>query len=451
MNRKLAQGIVRTLGVSGPAEERLGALTGFGKADWQGTLPWLDDSALGLYLLARVAGAGQAPILPVAIRARLERNLEANRQRLEAMKVEFSSLNRHLEASGVEYAVLKGFALVPEYCPDAALRSQYDYDYLVRPENLPAAQAALGTLGYSRKTQSPGREPEGVSLLAAQPLTLPERGTDYYSSALPRRVELHTRLWEYDADGVRVDVPKDVLDPGRVRLWEGLHFPVLADVDALWFQSLHAFHHVLDYWCRLAGFLEIAHFLVHRQTDRRFWQHFQARVAGNKHLSEVVGLVFAMTAALFEAPIPREVSDWTASVPALSLWVQHYATDWALTPFPGSKLSLFVHREFVADARVWRTVRWHRLFPLHRPAQVAESPDLVAAESANPATSGPPRNGVPLPTRKWTARLNQWRYLAGRVKFHFGALLSYGWHLPGWKRLSRGASKSVVAGDGSRP
>src|SRR5438046_2472712 len=81
--------------------------------------------------------------LPAPIRDHLRRNRASNRRRIAEMKTEFGSLNCRFKAAGVDYVVLKGFTLIPDFCPDASLRSQYDYDYLVRPESVGLAQRTL--------------------------------------------------------------------------------------------------------------------------------------------------------------------------------------------------------------------------------------------------------------------------------------------------------------------
>jgi hypothetical protein len=419
MNRALARAIVRTLAVSKQAEDRLRALQSFSAADWRKTLYWLDDSALALYVFDAVERAGAGEVLPSAVHARLGRNLEDNRRRMAAMKEEFQLLNRHLDLAGAEYAVLKGFALGPDYCPDATLRSQYDYDYLVSPATMARAQSAIEALGFFRKVQSPGHEPEGVSLLAPPTATIgPDAGL--YSASLARGVELHTKLWEYSAAGVDIEAPPDALDCRHPASRDDLNFPVLADVDALLFQVLHAFHHLLDHWCRLSCFLEIARFLEGRHCDAVFWESLRERVQRLRHVPEVTGLVFRMASILFDAPVPSEVSLWAKPSATASLWARHYGFDWALAAFPGSKLSLFVHRAFVDDADVWRAIRRRRLFPWHRPARVVETGDLESS------TTG----GV------WEGRREHWEFVLGRARFHLRGVLDYAWHLPSWRRLT---------------
>lgn len=152
-----------------------------------------------------------------------------------------------------------------------------------------------------------------------------------------------------------------------------MRFPALADDDALLFQVLHAFHHMLDHWCRPSCFLEIAYCVARQHASASFWDRFRSRVEDRRYLPEIAGLVFSMATMLFGAPVPDEVARWSAQRSVLSLWVREYGERWAIALFPGSKLSLFMHREFVGDPVVWRSVRRSRLLPLHRAAQVAEA------------------------------------------------------------------------------
>ena len=416
MNRALAQCVVESLRVTGPFQEPLARLRTFSRRDWQQTLPWLDDSGLALYLLDRVNRSGSSQTLPDEIESRLRGNLDSNRRRLAEMKEEFASLNRCFEAAGVEFVVLKGFALTPDYCPDAGLRSQYDYDYLVAEGSLAKAQQVLEAVGYSKKIQSPGFEKAGASLFAAESLHLPASDEDFYSGDISRTVELHLSLWEPNRDRIRLETPVDAVDRTTLATWEGLRFPVLADEDALVLQALHAFQHTLDYWCRPSCFLEIAYFIARRCSDSAFWERCRSRLDGRRHLFEIVGLVFAMSASLFQAPVPAEVSVWTTrNLPAaLSRWVELYGRNWALARFPGSKLSLFVHCEFVEDRDVRREIRRSRLFPFHRPAKVVEP-------------------GNPTLSSRALATWDQWKFVWSRLRFHLGGFLGYAWELPRWK------------------
>jgi len=423
MNRNLALAIVRSLSVTVSLAGHLEHLKTFSSRDWESTLSWLDDSGLALYLLDVVERAGGADELPARVRAALRTRLDFNRQRLAHMKREFDSLGRAFQRAGVDYAVLKGFSLVLAYVPDACLRSQYDYDFLVDPRSLETAKQVLTTAGLCEKSQSPGLDPQGVTSFVGEPLGCSFSGEEWYSWRIPRRVELHLDLWEYDRDGIRLALPEGVLQRKRSASWEGLWFPVLADEDALLFQCLHAFHHILDYWCRPSCFLEIAQFLAGRALDRSFWHSFRSRVSRDPNLSDITSLVFCLASELFGAPVPTEfdLGGATHRSRALDRWVRLYGIGWSLTRFPGSKLSLLLHREFVEDPALWRQVRRSRLLPFHRPARVAE-----------PRQSNLSSN--------WKAVWQQWRFAVARFRCHLLGLTTYAWHLRGWnRRIGRGS------------
>jgi hypothetical protein len=420
MNHTLAFSIVRSLTVTGPAEERLRRLRGFSDRDWRRTLPWLDDSGLALELLNVLDRAGAPDVLPAAVERELSVRLAHNRQRLAEMKREFESINRAFEGAGVDYAVLKGFSLVPAYTPDPSLRSQHDYDYLVHPRSLETAKQVLETAGLNEKEQRPGLDPPDTIEFNGEPWDCSASGEEWYSARIPRRVELHLSLWQYDRDAIRIRVPKDVLKRKRPACWDGLRFPVLADDDALLFQCLHAFHHILDYWCRPSCFLEIARFMADRAQDQEFWGRFRASVEGAGDLPEISRLVFRLASELFRAPVPEGfgLAAMSPRSQTLDLWVRRYGIEWCLARYPGSKLTLLLHREFVHEPAVWRSIRRDRLLPFHRPVR--------AADSSEPNSKS-----------RWKARRQQWRFALGRVRHHVVGLVTYAWHGLAWSRALR--------------
>ena len=420
MNRDLALAIFRSLAVVGPGEKKLQPLRSFSHRDWQRTFPWLDESGLALELLNVLDRASAARILPPSIEKDLSVRLANNRQRLAAMRGEFDLINRAFERSGVEYAVLKGFSLVPAFTPDPSLRSQHDYDYLVRASSLETARQALRAAGFHEKAQRPGLDPSDTIEFTGGPWDCSASGEEWYSARIPRRVELHLSLWQYGHAGIPVQAPKDALARKRYASWDGLRFPALAGDDALVFHGLHAFHHVLDYWCRPSCFLEIARFLAGRASDREFWDSFRSLMNGAGNLPDILGLVFGLASQLFEAPIPQGFGLTGANQRsrALDLWVRRYGIEWALARYPGSKLSLLLHQEFVEDPSAWRELRRRRLLPFHGLDQAAEP-----LESNRKS--------------KWKAERQQWRFAIARVRHHLVGLATYAWHAPGWQRMLR--------------
>jgi len=421
VNRGLARKIIDCLPVAGPAESDLAGLQSWSRKSWAATLPWLHTSGIALYFLRTLQERSEEHVLPPEVRVRLERNQADQNLRVAAMTEEFAALNRGFENAGVRYAVLKGFALIPEYSPDASLRTQADFDYLIAPESLARAEQALRAASYVRQTRGESRPV--VYFHSARPLRIPASDDDLYSAALPRRLELHLRLWNPGPEAILAPSLKTTLDRTRLHHRQGLRFPVLANEDGLIFQVLHALRHIFDFWCRLSTLLEIAYFLDRRACDELFWRRFVARAEGDSGLPQATGVVFTLATKLFGASIPAALADWIRqSTPqAMALWVERYGRDCALENFMGNKFSLFLRREFIADSAAWRQALRRRLLPFHRPNR--------GTEAASPRMSS-----------RLAAGLKQSRHVLGRIKFHLVSGLRYGWELPRWERLLRATS-----------
>ncbi len=425
MNRALAQEIIDCLRLSGTPRTSLARLPTFGRREWQRALVWLHVSGLALYFWQRVKDLGAESMVPCEVRAALARNLQDNGLRIAAMAEEFDLINRGFEEAGVEYAVLKGFALVPDYCPHASLRTSYDYDYLLRADSLDRAHEALTAAGYVRRNK---RGDHIVYAYSAGPLRL-LRPEDLYSAQLTREVELHLSLWNADEEKICLEPEGDPLTRTCWHTWRNLRFRGLADEDALIFQALHAFWHVLHSGCRMSTLLEIAYFLENRSSNTRFWERVREKVQSVSQLGEVVGVVFSLAAGLFGPEVPAAARAWTSEnlTPAEALWIEHYGWNLALNNFSGNKLSLFLHREFIQDPAVWREIRWRRLFPVHRLHHVAQaSRHLFCFHKV---------------TVEMQAHLIRW------LSSHLSAPLGYAWEWPRWQRMLRQSSEARLAWD----
>jgi len=416
VSRKLAREIVACLRVSGSPENPVSRLPTFSPHDWQCALDWLDQTGLALCFWDRLKGLGARDAVPPQIAAQLDRNFVDHSFRVASMAGEFDSINRSFADAGVEFVVLKGFALTPEYAPDARLRIAYDYDYLLRAESMERVSRALRNRGYVHRQERVDHPV--VYIHSDQTLRMPARRDDLYSPTLQRAVELHTRLWEPETLKIPLRLPDDFLARKRLRNWQGLRFYSLSEEDELIFQVLHAFRHILECWCRLYSFLEIAYFLEHRRADSSFWQRFGERIRITPLLPEMVGVVFSLAARLFGAAVPNAIdADVIRTMRGpLALWVNRYGYDSALSNFAGNKYSLLLYREFVPDDATWREVRRRRLFPLHRPAR--------AGQASTPGISG-----------RLAAGWKQGSYVARRLLHHSIAAAQYGFESFRWERI----------------
>jgi hypothetical protein len=419
MNCNLREEIVGCLGFGGSVQARLRNLRSVSARDWEASLHWLNLSGIALTFWDRVQQHGAESVIPPQVRASLTENLVEHRRRVSSMMPEFNALNERFERAGIDYTVWKGFALIPEYCPDAGLRPSYDYDYVISQDAWQRAQDLLDAAGYARKSDPAlqvhatfvPRQPAASSLRSPRAL---------YAEALPRKVELHLQPWDDNAHRISIRLPERPLSRKIRRHWQGLSFYALDEQDAFVFQMVHAFQHILHNWCRLGWLLEIAYFLRSRSTDSTFWTRLDTHLAGREPLREIVALVISLAARLYHASLPAPIEDriLTAMRAQVALWVDRYGLSAAVDNFAENKYTLFLYREFVKNEAAWREVRRRSLLPVHRPNRVAE------ADPSGIARRLPP---------KW----KQAWYVMRRLTHHSLSGAGYAFESLRWTRLRR--------------
>ena len=403
----------------------------FDVPDWNRAMDWLDTSGLAIYFWHKIKTTSAAVALPVCAQTRLAMSYEENRLRVESTKKESKTLNGLFDEAGVPYAVLKGLALVPDYCPDPTLRTQYDHDYLIHPNALARAEAVLQTAGYRPKISTENFDiayvrPESEEVPFGKPAGL-------YSALLGRPVELHVRLWDPAEEKIAIQLHEDFLDRAGRHPCEGYEFPTLSDEDKLIFQVLHAFRHILHNWCRLSIFLEISHFLQERSLDCNFWSRFRDRAMGIRSVPEASTVVFRLAQKLFGVSTPVEfvaqVSPKFSTI--VDLWIDRYGLSGALGNFQNNKCSLFIHREFVDDRSAWAEVWRRRLLPLRRPHHL---PKVLFNHRQTSLR------------RKWAHYLHSLQ----RLRFHACSAAGYAWEYPQWRllRAARTHNQPGAAGQG---
>lgn len=418
MIRLLRQAVVAELAVTGRTSAGATFWHSIDESDWRRVLDWMDVSGLALYFWHKVRTVEMVEALPLDVRARLARSYEMNCLRVEFIRKETETLNSLFDDAGVQFAVLKGLALVPEYCPGPNLRTQYDHDYLIHFQALARAEANLQRAGYKPKVSRDGYHiayirptPEFVS--SRKPVGL-------YSARLQRPVEVHTRLWDREEERIDIQLPDDFMNRCRKHSGLGLEYLTLCDVDSLVFQVLHAFRHILRNWCRLSVFLEISHFLQQRELDSDFWARYQCRTANLRWLPEASTVVFSLAQKLFGGPFPAELK--TLVDPKFSAtidkWVELYGLPGAVANFRNNKNSLFLHREFVTDHLKWAEIRRRRLFPLRLPHHL---PNVLFHDGASSSKR----------------RLTQYLHGLRRLKFHVFSAIAYACEYPRWQLLRR--------------
>lgn len=427
MNLRVREEIIKSLRLRGTPRDCNERLSRIHKGQWEGIVGWLVRSGLALYWWSRIKSAVEDSAVPETIRARLDEYLRENRARLSAMDGEFRALLKLIEEARIPCAVLKGFSLVPEYCPDAALRNQYDFDFLVDASSVPGIDKALRLAGFIRKPQRSSFEPIEYFHSLRRPI-VPKNLERVFSPGLHRMVEVHTSLWESNADKIRFTLPERSLDRAVLKNWNGIPFISLAPEEVLVLQVLHIFRHILNNQCRLSHLFELATFLNQRADGDPIWPAFQNVVSEDERLMEAAGIVFALASGLFHVSVPKQARAFSVErlSAASAFWVRRYGMDSALSNFSGSKSSLYLHSLFVDSDSDWREIRRRRLFPIRRPATVAR------ASTRNMAS-------------RLSARARQFAHVARRSWFHGAAALKYVWGLPEWQRHSNSSAGLMCA------
>ena len=389
-------------------------------------LRWLDQAGLALYCLDRVQQLRAIEQLPDTLRHQLERRLVENRQRSADMFHEFRRVSNAFTNAGIPFCVIKGFSLVPDSCPAQHLRHQTDFDFLTSPGSLTLATRVLESQGYVRLEM----KRSGEVIFSTPQTHVPSAADNIYARPRYREIDLLLSL-RLDFQGASIHTHVDQLARVRNKQIEDLNFPVLAADDMFALQVYHAFSHFLGSWVRLSWLLEIAYFLEVHHQDHLLWhsvverEQDVAKVKGNSFNRDAFGLILSITQEIFpiSSPLPPTLHDWCVqSLPIpIRAWIQQFGRRFAHADLNGSKLSLFVYREFVAtETRVGRQAcnRYliRRIFPVGRRSSIG----TVSINSSR---------------AKIRANIFQRLHSMRRAIFHFCELLSIPVEAIRWMRV----------------
>jgi len=430
VRRTPADKIVEFLSFSTDLGDCVHELDKFTPREWRRILGWLDDAGLAFYFLEKLKNTTAGKAAPTWVMSSLERNFAANQQRVEDMSHRFGALNQKFNDAGVRYAVLKGFSLVLQFCPDAALRHLSDLDYLVDEQSLSAAQRIVLEAGYRPKSSPSSQE----SIFVMTGMGEPSRSAEQYDVRAPHAVELHLDIWDSDQHKLPIMPRQFFVERATPHSWSGFAFPALADEDAFLLQILHACQHLFTYWIRMSCLFEIGYFLNRRASDPVLWKRVEERVGENLMLREFVVVITELVGKLFAPPIPSLVRAWGSSIrPGPRVWIENYARYSAFCDLPGydfrlfprAKLVLFLLQQY-RDACTPQHLLGDRMLPSSRLSS------MVSSVKNKPS--------LLLDAAWWKRQL-----LFKRSLFHALAALRYFYEIPRWKWLNRARMRSVSA------
>ena len=402
--------IIRCLSVDGSAPLPESFVQG-SALEWRLVLGWLDESGLALYLLRRLEQGNSIHAIPEAVLTGLRQRQCKNAARTSRMRSTFKILNRRFSEAGVSYAVLKGFSLVPEYCPDASLRMQSDLDYLIARRSLDDACRIVGEQGYVLKMQT------GEEFAFTFPGQQATQGILQYDPESPYAIELQCSLWDHGLGEYPVLRRKVSWHQIQVHASQGLLFNALPEHEAFLGQVLHVLCHMLSDVVKPCCFLEIAYFLKYCPDDAWFASFMGSLNDSNPILAEVVSLVSRLAGELFDAP----VRDWIQPLdPTLQLWVAKYGREFVVESCPGQRAKFFPPTKLILFLKERYIGKAHSGLSLVRRA-------LLPAEGLEHLRDRAPRGAGKLHIVKKKSR-----WLASRFVYHLRSNIRYLWEAPGW-------------------
>ncbi|MDT8067883.1 MAG: nucleotidyltransferase family protein [Terriglobia bacterium] len=316
-------------------------------------LRWLDESGMAIYLVQRLAEHELFQQIDVDLRQALYQRTEANRRRTSVLLREFERVNTALQSVGIEYAVVKGFTLRPEFCPEPWLRHQSDIDLLISSTALAPATECLGSLGYKLEAG----EGSGEICFALRSEHMPSPQDFIYDPPRHQHIEVHTDFYQAHC-GVSLEVGRDWAEHIEWREIAGVRFPALHLPHRFLTQVLHVFRHTSS-WARVAWLYEIARFVERFENNDELW-HTTDSLLYDDNARRACGVVCVLVTNAFGTKFPAIIQEtWIQPLPVRQMsWIREHADLWMLSDFAhASKTGLLLQREFADSTLTWWSYR----------------------------------------------------------------------------------------------
>jgi hypothetical protein len=408
MNRRLVEAIVASFREAA-IDVHFARIASFDSQAWARTYSWLDASGLALYFLSRLKSLHIEDALPAGVLSRLETNTADNRDRTSEMFAEFIRINQAFQDGGLSYVNLKGFTLVPDACPDAVLRCQFDLDFAMAHTDVLRCEEILKRQGYRLVGVD-----KYVREFKAGSSQVPSV-RDLYKISSQRSLEVH--FFEVAKQG-NGSSRGGQLCGAQSRNWDGLELPVLSDRDRFIGLALHLFKHLRGEWTRISWIFEYASYVNFHHGDDVLWREVREWLLDEPDARVAVGAATLIADRTFSIPSLPPALTWTVQeLPGpVRLWIERYGNKVVLAKFPGTKLYLLLQKVLDQDVVTSRNKRRRKLFPFHRPQKISH-----------------PVAGEPW-LQRFKAIVTEVSYVVFRLRFHLECGIFYVIEASRWKK-----------------
>jgi hypothetical protein len=196
-------------------------------------------------------------------------------------------------------------------------------------------------------------------------------------------IELHTRVWEPEADVIDFTSLGDCYRHTESHETSGVCFPRLLPAYQFVYLVLHIFRHFAGSWVRLLSIYEVATLLRTRNKNLDMWTEVSSIIAKESALASACALVISLASRTFSVEIPQPLRDvCTENLSAEStLWIERYSDAWLFTDPPGNKLALLAQQQFCPESIRWKQYVRQRLFPLRNLPSLHDDADAAAEKT----------------------------------------------------------------------
>lgn len=310
-------------------------LTAFTDQQWDRLLRFSDLAHLTLPL-ARATSLK----LPDWVRDRLDTNLSDNRDRFRMVKATYQEAENCLKQAGVEYLVIKGFTLAPNFVEYPWLRQQSDLDLYCESGQLELAQKALVSIGYCpNRTIDFRRADHAPTLYRLGSWTWAGNAFD---PEMPLSIELHFSLWNEKVTLLPDDEIRHFYGRREIRTIEGMKVPALQEIDILGHLAVHILRDLLAYGTPIHHLYELAEFLDRKSHVEEFWRAWQVQHSATLRAKEV--LAFDLARRCFGCRIPDAADEVICRLPREQRsWLAQFGHIPMEIPFRESKDAVWLH------------------------------------------------------------------------------------------------------------